>query len=248
MYISVPPLNIQQNCPQQPHLSHPPSAKSQGSRRSKRHHSTPASSPRSIRETACEKPKVSTSGRKRRSGHAFTSCGKSTRAHVPPSPVNLGQRLDNEDQRQAKRAARALIDAKRHCHCDVCCKDCTDKKACPLHPGMFCSGECGRWIHASCVGLSIEETNGQLFLVEETRRIPLNALSQNENPWLCIMCRQSRSRENGDATGLQLCTFDDLNDDLKGKCLRLGLDYKSWSQDVTLTTQKRLDCRSTLKS
>lgn len=102
------------------------------------------------------------------------------------------------------------------------------------HPGFYCSGTCGRWIHCHCAGyvfhpgpdgsengayLSAPLGKGEPFIV------PLSPTSQGRHhPLLCIKCWEKNKQDKyqqQDHAPLSPSTFSNLRPD--EQALRLGV-------------------------
>jgi hypothetical protein len=132
--------------------------------------------------------------------------------------------------------ATAPVD--RVCYCDqpinVNCDDCALDRFCMNHPGFYCSGTCGQWIHCHCAGyvfhpgpdgsengayLSAPLGYGDPFIV------PLSPTSQGQHhPLLCIKCWEKHKQDKyqqQDHAPLSPSTFSNLRPD--AQALRLGV-------------------------
>ena len=93
-----------------------------------------------------------------------------------------------------------FTDDERECYCDcLLCSGCKSKtQSCEKHPGVFCDGPCGRYMHLQCCGLTHMEDHA-----DPPARFAVNKLSPNNPipmstgetqhsngpvPWYCIAC------------------------------------------------------------
>lgn len=120
-------------------------------------------------------------------------------------------------------------DVERYCYCDLPvpsdCQACLNDEFCHEHPGFFCSGPCGRWLHLKCAGWKFDPTDdGGIILTAGFGNPPLlvriSALSQGENsPIWCIKCWEERKR--ADREQRDVVPFASLN--RNDQMLRLGV-------------------------
>jgi hypothetical protein len=139
------------------------------------------------------------------------------------------------EQQQQQEEQQAPVERLCYCdqHVDRDCQDCAAKRFCTRHPGFYCSGPCGCWIHATCAGYEFNPgPNGALeggflqstFLSKgdepEPLCVPVTDSSQGtQNPLFCIKCWESRKRELADSAMDE--DFDSLS--RQERMLRLGV-------------------------
>jgi hypothetical protein len=147
-----------------------------------------------------------------------------------------GQQQQQEQQQQEQQEEQQAP-VERLCYCDQPvdrdCQDCAANRFCTRHPGFYCSGPCGRWIHATCAGYEFNPgPNGALeggflqstFLSKGDEPgplcVPVTDSSQGtQNPLFCIKCWESRKRELADSAMDE--DFDSLS--RQDRMLRLGV-------------------------
>lgn len=156
---------------------------------------------------------------------------------VPARAINTpsAKRTRPNASDQATLEERKKQDDQRVCYCDIYCSVCSSDAACaPIHEGLYCSGPCQRWIHAECAGLNIVNEGGGTFAVskhaDDGIRVPINAESQGENPWLCANYKAEDEKEK------RILPFRSLKGSQQ-KGARLGLKVDSW--DVSERQKKR---------
>ena len=93
------------------------------------------------------------------------------------------------------------------------CEDCSNDRVCANHPEFYCSGECGRWIHASCAGWLFSPDNARFlestFGYPNPMQVPISAASQGDNPIYCIKCWEQRIRVTNEQS--EVVPFDRLS-------------------------------------
>lgn len=130
-------------------------------------------------------------------------------------------------------------DGPRDCYCNSFCKECYNTNAsCEAHPGLYCSGPCGRWFHIKCIGWNaIPDAAGDAKQMsapwDASRVIPLASQTQSQesgnDAWYCIKCWDKHkldAAQSGSAkvSSLQWKDLKPRHDShLSEMALRLGL-------------------------
>ena len=111
-------------------------------------------------------------------------------------------------QQQQQQQSNQDAPAPRLCYCDQPidpdCVECAANRFCMQHPGFYCTGPCGRWIHPKCAGYEFHagpdggEEGAFLrstFYYPNNMIIPISSASQGEqHPLYCIKCWEHQKR------------------------------------------------------
>ena len=173
----------------------------------------------SIMETA-KKPYNTKPGKRQQTGRSYERGNmvqrKQKLSNIANPYLNLSTRKIDDAKVDVALVTpeREKTDSKRTCYCDIYCADCNqgDTKACPRHDGIDCKGDCGRYFHYNCLGVTGEEI-------------------EDKTNWKCIRCPK---RAKPDACWKRL---KQTGEDLQERFRRLGivpstLNMKAHSEDA----------------
>ena len=118
------------------------------------------------------------------------------------SQESQGSHLFSPQQQQQQQQSNQDAPAPRLCYCDQPidpdCVECAANRFCMQHPGFYCTGPCGWWIHPKCAGYEFHagpdggEEGAFLrstFYYPNNMIIPISSASQGEqHPLYCIKC------------------------------------------------------------
>jgi hypothetical protein len=162
--------------------------------------------------------------------------GSTNNTSTRVNPQALHQVFDSAVDQSTVTEALAGV---RACHCDrlISCVLCKADEPCADHIWVQCAGKCngndGRWFHVECTGFIYRTSGGNGYgsLVapwDPLCIIDLDSSSQNNQPWLCLMCWESRKRVK--KANMPDPTFASLENHLSNLPLRaerLGLAISS---------------------
>jgi hypothetical protein len=155
-----------------------------------------------------------------------------------------GSSSSSSEEDKKDRSAGNDEDAERTRCCDALRQECGDESACEKHTGLHCSGNCGRWFHAQCVGCSmlVDEEGSPILEADhcEGLGIPLNGddgSSEDHHPWCCIKCWEELKQDLGPPVQFDSLRCRPKTNDIGRLCLLEAPRHFS-KKPTYLTTKK----------